>query len=143
MLDSTKPPSCAYEEQILAGEFSEELVTHMETCAVCQEVKLVQGFLERASQVIENPQISSAGLIWWRARLYEKRALAERSVAPIQTVQKVALIVALALIAILAATAGPAWFGKESPLVVWVVVCGCGLIASTAGLLAIWARSPK
>lgn len=142
-IDSANPPSCAFEEQVLTGEMSEELVAHLETCAVCREVKLVQSFLERASEEIEDPRTSSAGLIWWRAQLYEKRALAARSVAPIRTVQKIALIVILAVAAIFAATLGPAWMGKESPLVVWAVICGCGLIASTAGLLAIWARSPK
>jgi hypothetical protein len=140
-------PNCEYEEQMLAalraGDLPADLAAHADGCAVCQEVKLVFGFLSSASAQEVDVHASAAGLIWWRARLDEKRALAERSVAPILTVQKIALIVVVALAAILAAIAGPEWIGKASGPLVAVVTCACAMIVATAGALAIWARSPK
>jgi hypothetical protein len=140
-------PACEYEEQVVAalgaGQVPEELAAHVEQCAVCREVKLVFRFLATASEEKEETAASTAGLIWWRARLYEKRALAARSVTPIRTAQTVAIVLALVVAAIFAAMVGPEWIGKASPLVLAVMICGGGLIASTAGLLAFWARAPK
>jgi hypothetical protein len=140
-------PVCEYEAQVVAalgaGHVPEELAAHVDQCAVCREVKLVFRFLETASAEIQDVQASAAGLIWWRARLYEKRALAARSVTPIRTVQTIAIVLALVAAAIFGAMMGPEWIGKASPLVIAVVVCGGGLIVSSAGLLAFWARAPK
>ena len=138
-------PNCEYEEQILAalraGDLPEELAAHADGCAVCQEVKLVFGFLASASAREEDVHTSAPGLIWWRARLDEKRALAKRSVAPILTVQKIALIVVVALAAIFAAIAGPEWIGKASAPLVAAVACACAMIVATAGVLTAWART--
>jgi hypothetical protein len=147
MLEEVSLPACEYEEQVVAalgaGQIPEELAAHVEQCAVCREVKLVFQFLKTASADKEDIQASAAGLIWWRARLYEKRALAARSVTPIRTVQTAAIVLGLVVTAIFAAMIGPEWIGKASPLVIAVVACGGGLIVSTAGLLAFWARAPK
>jgi hypothetical protein len=147
MLDEVSVPVCEYEEQVVAalgaGQVPEELAAHVAQCAVCRDVQLVFRFLETASAEREDAPASAAGLIWWRARLYEKRALAARSVGPIRTVQTVAIVLALAVATIFAVMVGPEWIGKASPLVLAVVICGGGLIASTAGLLAFWARAPK
>lgn len=148
MLEEFSVPSCEYEEQVVAalgaGQVPEQLAAHMEGCAVCRDVKLVFGFLESASAVQpEDTPVATAGLIWWRARLYEKRALAARSVRPIRTVQIVAMVLVLAVTVCFAAIAGPAWIGKASPLVISVVICGCGLIVSAAGLWTFWTRAAK
>ena len=148
MLEEFSIPSCEYEEQVVAAlgadHIPEPLAAHMENCVVCRDVKLVFRFLESASTVQqEDTTASAAGLIWWRARLYEKRALAARSVKPIRTVQTIAIVLALAVIAIFAVVAGPAWIGKAPPLVIAVVICGGGLIISAAGLWTFWARTAK
>jgi len=148
VLEEFSGPSCEYEEQVVAalgaGEVPKRLAAHMENCAVCRDVKLVFGFLESASTIQqEDTTASAAGLIWWRARLYEKRALAARSVKPIRTVQTIAIVLALAVAAIFAVVAGPAWIGKAPPLVIAVVICGCGLIVSAAGLWMFWTRPAK
>ena len=148
MLEEFSVPSCEYEEQVVAalgaGRVPEPLAAHIENCAVCRDVKLVFRFLESEStEPQEDTTASAAGLIWWRARLYEKRALAARSVKPIRTVQTIAIVLALALAAILAVVAGPAWIGKAPPLVIAVVICGCGLIVSAAGLWTFWTRTAK
>jgi preprotein translocase subunit Sec61beta len=147
VLEGISLPACEYEEQAVAalgaGHVSEELAAHMAECAVCREVKLVFGFLESASAPHLEMAASSAGLIWWRARLYEKRALAARSVTPIRTVQTVAIVLLLVVAAIFACITGPEWISKASPLVISVVICGCGLIVSAAGLLTFWARATK
>jgi hypothetical protein len=147
MLDEVSLPACEYEERVVAalgaGQVPEELAAHVEQCAVCRDVQLVFRFLETAAAEREDAPASAAGLIWWRARLYEKRALAARSVTPIRTVQTATIVLALVVAAIFAAMVGPEWIGKASPLVLAVVACGGGLIVSTAGLLAFWARAPK
>jgi len=148
VLEEFSVPSCAYEEPVVAalgaGPVPEPLVTHMENCAVCRDIKLVFRFLESESTgTQEDTTASAAGLIWWRARLYEKRALAARSVKPIRTVQTIAIVLALAVAAIFAVVAGPAWIGKAPPLVIAVVICGCGLIVSAAGLWTFWTRTAK
>ena len=147
MLENVSLQACEYEEQVLAalgaGHVSKQLAVHMDQCAVCREVRLVFRFLETASVTEGDPAASSAGLIWWRARLYKKRALAARSVTPIRTVQAIAIFLMLAVAVIFAAIAGPGWIGKASPLVVSVVVCGGALIASAAGLWTFWARTVK
>jgi hypothetical protein len=138
-------PNCEYEEQMLAalrmGDMPAELAAHAHGCAVCQEVKLVFNFLEHASAQEIDAHTSAAGVIWWRARLDEKRALAKRSVAPILTVQKVSLIVVVALAGMFAAIAGPEWIGKASPPLIAAVTCACAMIVATAGALAAWART--
>jgi hypothetical protein len=148
VLEEFSVPSCEYEEQVVAalaaGHIPEPLAAHMENCAVCRDVKLVFRFLESASTgQQEDTTASAAGLIWWRARLYEKRALAARSVKPIRTMQTIAIVLVLAMAAIFAAVAGPAWVGKAPPLVIAVVICGCGLIVSAAGLWTFWMRTTK
>ena len=148
MLEEFSVPSCEYEEQVVAalgaGQLPGPLAAHLEGCAVCRDVKFVFGFLESASAVQQDDTpAAAAGLIWWRARLYEKRALAARSVRPIRTVQIVALVLAVAVTVCFAAVVGPAWIGKASPLVLSVVICGCGLIVSAAGLWTFWARAAK
>ena len=148
MLEEFSVPSCEYEEQVVAalgaGDVPKPLAAHIENCAVCRDVKLVFRFLESEStEPQEDTTASAAGLIWWRARLYEKRALAARSVKPIRTVQTIAIVLALAVAAIFAVVAGPAWIGKAPPLVIAVVICGCGLIVSAAGLWTFWTRTAK
>ncbi len=148
MLEEFSVPSCEYEEQVVAalgaGHVPEPLAAHMENCAACRDAKLVFRFLESASAAQQDDTpAAAAGLIWWRARLYEKRALAARSVKPIRTVQTIAIVLALVVAAIFAVVAGPAWIGKAPPLVIAVVICGCGLIASAAGLWTFWVRAAK
>lgn len=148
MLEEFPVPSCEYEERVVAAlgasHVPEPLAAHMENCPVCRDVKLVFRFLESAAtEQQEDPSASAAGLIWWRARLYEKRALAARSVKPIRTVQTIAIVLTLAMAAIFAVLAGPAWIGKAPPLVIAVMLCGCGLIVSAAGLWTFWTRTAK
>src|SRR4051794_20570009 len=113
MLDEVALPACEYEEQVVAalgtGQMPDELAAHVEQCAVCRDVQLVFRFLETASAEKEDVPASAAGLIWWRARLYEKRALAARSVTPIRTVQTVAMVLGLMVAAIFAGMVGPEW----------------------------------
>ncbi len=147
MLEEFSVASCEYEGQVVAalgaGHIPEPLAAHMENCAVCRDAKLVFRFLESAATEQQEDTASAAGLIWWRARLYEKRALAARSVKPIRTVQTIAIVLALAVAVIFAVVAGPTWIGKAPPLVIAVVICGCGLILSAAGLWTFWARTAK
>jgi hypothetical protein len=79
-------------------------------------------------------------LIWWRARLDEKRRLARRSVLAIETVRVAAVTVAALFVVLSIVLWAPRLFG-DLPLplpltVAALVVFGC----STGGVLLAWDR---
>ena len=96
---------CANESSVLAalrsGSMPDELIAHLNSCAVCQDAKLVWSYLEGCAGAEAEADIAPAGAVWWRAQLAEKRATARRSIAWIDTMQKISLaIAAIAAIAI-------------------------------------------
>jgi hypothetical protein len=96
---------CANESSVLAalrsGSMPDELVAHLHACPVCQDAKLVWSYLEGCASAEREADIVPAGVVWWRAQLAEKRANAHRSIAWIDTMQKISFaIAAIAAIAI-------------------------------------------
>lgn len=84
--------------------------------------------------------LPSPELIWWRARLAEKRRLARRSVLAIETV-RIAAVAAAALFIVLSISLwAPRLFGGlplPLPLTITaLIVFGC----STGGILLAWDR---
>jgi hypothetical protein len=99
---------CANESSVLAAlrsaSMPDELMAHLNSCPVCQEAKLVWTYLEGCASAEAEAEIAPAGAIWWKAQLAEKRAAAHRSIAWIDTMQKISLAVA-----VIAAIAIGAW----------------------------------
>jgi chorismate-pyruvate lyase len=102
---------CAKESAVLAAlandSMTEELQAHFESCAVCQEAKLVSSYLGEAASAGIESEIPPAGIIWWRAQLAKKRIEARRSVAVIEAMQKIAVALAAAVMVAIAAWQGP------------------------------------
>jgi hypothetical protein len=101
---------------LAAGSMADELATHVNTCPVCRDAKLVWSYLAASAAASAEAEIAPAETIWWRAQIAKKRAAAHRSIAWIQTMQKIAL--AIAALAVVAIGAGQASKLVQVPLVV-------------------------
>jgi hypothetical protein len=89
---------------------------------------------------LDSIPLPSPELIWWRARLAEKRRLAQRSVLAIETVRIAAVAVAALFIVLSIVLWAPRLFGSlplPLPLTVAMLIFfGC----STGGVLLAWDR---
>lgn len=98
-----KPSECPNESSLLAAlvndSMTDELTTHLHDCAACQDTKLVWTYLQHCAIADRQTDIAAAETIWWRARLARRRVEARRSIAFIDTMQKIAFGVA-AIVAI-------------------------------------------
>jgi hypothetical protein len=103
-----KLAECPEEASVLAalaaGSMADELAAHVDACPVCQEAKLVWGYLAGCGRAESDVPIEAAAAIWWRAQIAKKRIAAHRSIAWIDTMQKMAIAIAA-----LAAAAIGAW----------------------------------
>ena len=114
---------CEFERHILAaltsGCRTPELIAHRQNCSVCNDAATVWACLNAAPADNANDALPSADLIWWKAQIAEKRLLAERSVAIIGLVQKIAMVLAT-----LIALGCGIWFAPrladEVPLAYWI-----------------------
>lgn len=141
------------EERGLEG-CAPELQTHVAACPQCSELVLVARALRRArEEAIPRAQPAPPDLLWWRAQLRRRNALAERAARPIGLVEKLALGIMLLWIAAWAAAQREAiadalqwwarsphyslfrgninWFTGDGPS--WLPA---GILAATLGLLA-------
>jgi hypothetical protein len=134
---------CEFEESVLravdSGQFNSDLQTHLDWCEVCREVQLVAGFLDGLKEVqISDTLLPSPESLWWRGQIAQKRDLAERSVAAINVVQKIAGVLIIGLLGLFAALWAPQLLGGLShvaPLSVAAVL----FLASSATVLYAWA----
>jgi hypothetical protein len=129
---------CEYEEAVTAalasGQWSEELVQHLTACRQCADLRLVSQYLATAAPPTreQTTHLPAPGLIWWRAQLAERQALAARAVAAIEVMQKVALAVALVAVVTCAI------FTK--PVELSTLLLGAGLAGGSAAVLYGWVR---
>jgi predicted anti-sigma-YlaC factor YlaD len=135
---------CEFEESVLRalrlGQSSGDLQAHLDQCEVCREVQLVADFL----YVLERAQVSDVPLpspesLWWRGQIAQKRDLAERSVAAISVVQRIAGVLIVGLLGVLAVLWAHQLFGG-SPRMAHLSVAAILLLASSATVLYAWAR---
>ena len=115
---------CRHEASLLAalasGSVPDELTEHLSSCAVCQDAHLVWNHLHACGEVDLRADLPSPGVIWWRAQVAKKRAVARRSVAAIEVMQRIALLVgALALVAI------AAWQEPKLSEIPPILLAGC------------------
>lgn len=105
------PNLCPQEASVLAalgdGSMTEELTAHLLECPECQETKLVWTYLQQCATTDQHSDIAPAGAIWWRAQIAKKRLDARRSVAFIDTMQKIALAIAAILVIAIGAWHAP------------------------------------
>ncbi len=79
-----KPVNCSQEaavaKAIRAGSMETSLTTHAAQCAVCSQIVQVSSWMQEAARNSEgHPILPDASLVWWRARLSEKKTNAEKA----------------------------------------------------------------
>jgi hypothetical protein len=132
-----KSNSCDLEEMMTSAlaraTLSEELGQHAASCVHCADLLLVSQFLgEAAPSTDQTAPLPMAGLIWWKAQLAERREHAERAVAAIDIMQKLALAVTLGTLS------GCALIWRPIDLI--VLLLGACLLVGTLAVLYGWVR---
>jgi hypothetical protein len=105
---------CAREGDVLEAvafgrwpDHSAELVTHIETCAVCADlVEVAQALHEERAAACREAPVPAAGIVWWRATIRARADAARTASRPISVAQGVAGACAVGLTCGLA---GIAW----------------------------------
>lgn len=131
-----KAEFCRFEEAVTAaiqsGEWNEDLRRHVAGCEECADLALVARYCAAAAKDIPEAPLPAAGLLWWRAQIAERQEQAERAVAAIEVVQKVAIGVVLVLLLGLLMLSKP---------VHWeALLAAFGLFASSGVVLYSWVR---
>jgi hypothetical protein len=116
---------------LASGAWESELCGHLDVCAACAELAIVWRSLAHATMEQVAAPLPAAGLIWWRSQLAERREQAERAVAAIALMQKLAIIVAFV------AAMPLLWVCKPSS---WLILFGASLLLGTGAVLYGWAR---
>ncbi len=91
------PHEAAVAEAARSGRWTDELVTHSQSCMTCAEVRLVAGFLLAEARAADPEPLPDPGLIWYRSRLESRREIARKATGPITAVQILAAAAAGAL----------------------------------------------
>ena len=79
-----RPAGCPQEvnvrEAVRAGTWQENLSAHVAACPDCRETVHASRWMQALAQSPENPPaLPDAGRVWWRARVSERQAKAERA----------------------------------------------------------------
>ena len=68
------------------------LRAHVEGCAACGElVTVAAALLDEHHALVQEAQVPSSAIVWWRAQMRSRREAAERAAQPISVVQGIAL----------------------------------------------------
>lgn len=94
---------CDFEKTIVksvkAGLVGDEVSEHLEACADCRETAKIVRFFQRNLTLEAPPKpLPTAGFIWWKFQLNEKRRSIERVNQPISIAQTAAAVVVLGMI---------------------------------------------
>ena len=74
------PQEGAVTKAVRIGILERPLTTHAATCAVCWEIIQASRWMQALARSSEsNPTLPDPSLLWWRARLSEKQAKAEKA----------------------------------------------------------------
>lgn len=71
---------------------NEKLALHVKECAGCREALKVAGWMQNFAATVPKRALPTAGFIWWKAKLIEKRAAGKRAAQPIVWTQTAAII---------------------------------------------------
>jgi hypothetical protein len=130
------PEFCAFEDAVAAalanGHWTDELREHAAACPQCCDMQLVSQCLARAVTTNEPLPLPTSSFLWWRAQLAERQQRANRALAAIEIVQR------LAITATLIATVAVTWVWK--PIHGNILLAAVGLFGSTGVVLYRWVR---
>ena len=93
---------CAREQDVLdavaAGRWDAELRAHIESCAICQDVRtVVAAMSEERDAAWEEPSVAPASVVWWRAKMRAREEATRAATRPIVVAQAMAITCLLAL----------------------------------------------
>lgn len=92
---------CPFEEKIAvagrSGQWSDELLAHVVSCASCEEIALVASYLGESNAAISD-RLPDAGRIWFKAQIAAKTEAMERAMRPILWARRFAFGVGAAFI---------------------------------------------
>ena len=132
-----KQMSCAQEAAITkafrTGGWEESLTVHAATCAVCREIVQTASWMQalaRSPKTIST--LPDASLLWWKARVSEKHAKAEKA----QEVSEWVEIASVTAISIgLAAWVAWNWFAVQASMTTLMVTMQLWVTAYSTSLL--------
>lgn len=81
-----------------AGQWPADLVSHVDACASCQQVRAFGAELLGYAREEATAVLPDASDLWWRARLDARREARRRSMQPIDTVERAEPFVAIAAV---------------------------------------------
>jgi hypothetical protein len=132
------PELCEFEDAVTAalssGQWDDTLHRHVAFCTQCAELQEVWQSLAGAAALVEGAQpLPAPGLIWWRA---QRREQAERAVAAIELMRKLAVAVALVALVVFM------WLWKPDVSVIHLsaVIMGVSMLLGSGAVLYGWAR---
>ena len=87
---------CAREQDVLdavaAGRWDAELRAHIESCAICQDVRTVFAAMsEERDAAWEETSVPPASVVWWRAQIRAREEATRAASRPIAMAQAVAI----------------------------------------------------
>ena len=107
MMDSNQGKGCESEEAVLrafhSGRLSPDLTSHAGNCEWCSaSLRLAQTLLQDEEDVTVPPQ----GLVYWKAKLRQRREQREQALQPAIRMEVAAAVLVLVVPAVAAASAG-------------------------------------
>ena len=90
--------ACEFEQTVVkslkAGFITDEIREHSKDCAHCRETVKVASWLQMSVKTIQPKNLPTAGFLWWKSQIIEKRRAAVNTTKPILITQTVAAVVA-------------------------------------------------
>jgi hypothetical protein len=121
-----RPHECHREHEVLEAlasdatqqEWSAELRSHADGCAICRDIVVVAlPLLQEHRAAVEGAHPPYSGVVWWRAQMRARQEAARVATRPITVLQGVAAASAVALFLMLLSATAPTlsgWFGGLS-----------------------------
>lgn len=81
-----------------SGTWSEELRAHADTCASCEEVRVVALALQRMVAEEDTAPVPDASDLWWMARQHADREARQRAMRPLDTLERVEPLLAFSAV---------------------------------------------
>jgi hypothetical protein len=93
---------CAHEQDVLdavaAGRCDAELRDHLESCAICQDLRTVLSALsEEHDAAWEETSVPPASVVWWRSQIRAREEAARAAARPIAVAQALAITSVIAV----------------------------------------------
>lgn len=112
---------CAREADVLraceSGTWTADLERHADSCATCQEVRVVALALQRVVADEDRQPLPDAGDLWWKARLQAEQEARQRALRPLDTLERAEPLVALVAIVTVLVMRGDVLAGR---LLTWM-----------------------